>query len=76
MTSEIVLNSSDGLCELNSLTSERTRATEGAEEKKQRALRELRFEKEPNDYRAVYDELVQLLTEQLADLNQYVECWK
>ena len=48
----------------------------GAEDKKQRALRELGFEEEPNDYRVVYDELVQLLTERLADLNRYVECWK
>jgi hypothetical protein len=48
----------------------------GTRDKKQRALRELGFEEEPNDYRTVYDELVHLLTQRLADLNRHVESWK
>lgn len=47
----------------------------GAEDKKERALNELGFHGEPDDYREVYDELVQLLMQRLAELEQRAESW-
>jgi len=50
-------------------------AHRGVEDKKQRALEEFGFDTEPEDYRTVYDELVDLLAQRLADLNQMAETW-
>lgn len=47
----------------------------GAEDKKERALNELGFHGKPDDYREVYDELVQLLMQRLAELEQRAESW-
>lgn len=47
----------------------------GAEDKKERALDELGFHNEPEDYREVYDELVHLLMQRLAELEQHMETW-
>lgn len=47
----------------------------GAEDKKERALNELGFHGEPDDYREVYDELVRALMQRLAELEQLTETW-
>ncbi len=47
----------------------------GAEDKKERALNELGFHREPDDYREVYDELVQLLMQRLVELEQCAKSW-
>jgi hypothetical protein len=48
----------------------------GAEDKKERALQELGFREEPDDYREVYDKLIQLLVQRLAELEQSTERWE